>query len=145
VPQVHLLVRGEKMRASKAMQDRVLRHPAVTVHFNTGIDDAYGDGKALQGLHLVNTQTGEDRGGGGGGGAGEAEEAGAAAAWALLWAWHEQSEWRAVRVLRAVFCGCLVRTSLTLLLESCAGEKSDLPVKGLFYGIGHKPNSGGCG
>ncbi|KAI3428728.1 hypothetical protein D9Q98_007552 [Chlorella vulgaris] len=75
---VHLLVRGEKMRASKAMQDRVLRHPAVTVHFNTGIDDAYGDGKALQGLHLVNTQT---------------------------------------------------------------GEKSDLPVKGLFYGIGHKPNS----
>lgn len=63
VPQVHLLVRGEKMRASKAMQDRVLRHPAVTVHFNTGIDDAYGDGKALQGLHLVNTQTGEDSAG----------------------------------------------------------------------------------
>ncbi len=23
-----------------------------------------------------------------------------------------------------------------------AGEKFDLPVRGLFYGIGHKPNSG---
>lgn len=23
----------------------------------------------------------------------------------------------------------------------CAGEKSQLPVRGLFYGIGHKPNS----
>ena len=55
---MHLLVRGEAMRASKAMQDRVLKHPMVTVHFNTQIDDAFGDGQAMQGLHLRNAKTG---------------------------------------------------------------------------------------
>lgn len=35
--QVHLLVRGDKMRASKAMQDRVLANPRVTVHLNTEV------------------------------------------------------------------------------------------------------------
>jgi thioredoxin reductase (NADPH) len=58
--QVHLLVRGDRMRASKAMQDRVLRHPNVTVHLNTGIEDAYGDDKAMQGLNLVDTKTGRE-------------------------------------------------------------------------------------
>jgi thioredoxin reductase (NADPH) len=57
--QVHLLVRGDAMRASKAMQDRVLRHPAVTVHFNTSVEDAFGDGGHLTGLHLLNSRTGE--------------------------------------------------------------------------------------
>ena len=28
---MHLLVRGDKMRASKAMQDRVLANPKITV------------------------------------------------------------------------------------------------------------------
>ncbi|KAI7845690.1 hypothetical protein COHA_000804 [Chlorella ohadii] len=75
---VHLLVRGDKMRASKAMQDRVLSNPKITVHMNTEIDDAYGDDSAMKGLHLRDAKT---------------------------------------------------------------GEKRDLPVRGLFYGIGHKPNS----
>ncbi|KAG2432738.1 hypothetical protein HYH02_012872 [Chlamydomonas schloesseri] len=57
---VHLLVRGERMRASKAMQDRVLANPRVTVHFNTGVEDAYG-GEVLQGLRLFDTRTGEKR------------------------------------------------------------------------------------
>lgn len=74
---VHLLVRGPAMRASKAMQDRALAHPKVTVHFNTGIVDAFG-GNVLEGLHLVDNAT---------------------------------------------------------------GEKRDLKVNGLFYGIGHQPNS----
>mgnify|MGYP001806624402 CR=1 FL=1 len=56
-PQVHLLVRGERMRASKAMQDRVLANPRITVHFNTGIEDAFG-GEVLQGLRLFDTRTG---------------------------------------------------------------------------------------
>lgn len=27
------------------------------------------------------------------------------------------------------------------LVDTSTGEKRDLPVKGLFYGIGHQPNS----
>lgn len=58
--QVHLLARGEKLRASRAMQDRVLQHEKVTVHFNTIVDDAYPDGKgALAGLHTKDTKSGE--------------------------------------------------------------------------------------
>lgn len=41
---VHLLVRGPQMRASKAMADRASSHPMVQVHYNTGVEDAYGDG-----------------------------------------------------------------------------------------------------
>jgi len=80
---VHLLVRGPAMRASKAMADRVLDNPRITVHFNTSPLDAYGEGK-LAGLKLAV----------GGGGAGEPP------------------------------------------------KHVDLPVAGLFYGIGHTPNSG---
>lgn len=75
---VHLLVRGERLRASKAMQDRVLSNKNVTVHFNTGIEDAFG-GETLSGLTLADRAT---------------------------------------------------------------GAKRRLDVKGLFYGIGHTPNSG---
>ncbi len=56
--QIHLLVRRDVLRASKAMQDRVFKHPNVTVHLNTAVEDAYGDGKVLQGLNLLNTKTG---------------------------------------------------------------------------------------
>lgn len=48
------------MRASAAMQDRVLGHEKVQVHFNTGVSDAYGDKKGLAGLLLRDTKTGED-------------------------------------------------------------------------------------
>jgi len=58
--QVHLLARGEKLRASRSMQDRALDHKKVTVHFNTAVDDAYPDGKgALAGLHIKDTKTGQ--------------------------------------------------------------------------------------
>ena len=60
--QVHLLVRGDRMRASGAMQDRVLSNPKITVHFNTEVADAYGD-SLLQGLHLKDTKTGAQRAG----------------------------------------------------------------------------------
>ncbi|WP_202951153.1 thioredoxin-disulfide reductase [Synechococcus sp. PCC 7336] len=58
---VHLLVRGDKMRASKAMQDRVLSHPKVTVHWNTEAVDAFGNGEAMQGVRVSDRQTGEER------------------------------------------------------------------------------------
>lgn len=75
---VHLLVRSDKMRASKAMQDRVLKNPKITIHWNTAVLDVYGDDQHMQGVKLQNQQT---------------------------------------------------------------GETVDLPVKGLFYAIGHTPNT----
>jgi thioredoxin reductase (NADPH) len=74
---VNLLVRGETMRASKAMQDRVLNNPKITVHWHTVADDVYGN-ELLEGLKIRNTVT---------------------------------------------------------------DETADLPVKGLFYAIGHRPNT----
>lgn len=75
---VHMLVRGEKMRASKAMQDRVLSNPNITVHWNTEPVDVFGNDKHMEGVHIRDTKT---------------------------------------------------------------GEQSELRVKGLFYAIGHKPNT----
>lgn len=75
---VHLLVRSDKMRASKAMQDRVLSNPKITVHWNTQPVDVIGENDRMNGIKLRNTQT---------------------------------------------------------------GEESILPVKGLFYAIGHNPNT----
>ncbi len=59
---VNLLVRSDKMRASKAMQDRVLAHPKVTVHWNTEAVDVFGEeGGLMQGLKIRNNKTGEER------------------------------------------------------------------------------------
>jgi thioredoxin reductase (NADPH) len=75
---VNLLVRGEKMRASKAMQDRVLSNSKITVRWNTEAVDVFGNGH-MEGIKVRNTTT---------------------------------------------------------------GEESELRVKGLFYAIGHTPNTG---
>jgi thioredoxin reductase (NADPH) len=76
--QVHLLVRGEKMRASKAMQDRVLSNPKITIHWQTEAIDVYGINGLMEGLRIRNKQT---------------------------------------------------------------QEEANLPIKGLFYAIGHIPNT----
>lgn len=76
---VHLLVRKDQLRASKAMQDRVINNPNVTVHFNT------------ETLDIVSNTKGQ-------------------------------------------MSGILTRKTDT-------GEESVLEAKGLFYGIGHSPNS----
>ncbi|XP_019166013.1 PREDICTED: thioredoxin reductase NTRC [Ipomoea nil] len=76
---VHLLVRKDQLRASKAMQDRVFNNPNITVHFNTETVD------------VVSNQKGQ-------------------------------------------MSGILVRRLDTQ-------EESVLEAKGLFYGIGHSPNS----
>ena len=75
---VHMLVRTDKMRASKAMQDRVLNNPKITVHWNSEAVDVIGEGDRMNGIHIRDTKT---------------------------------------------------------------GEQSTLAVKGLFYAIGHKPNT----
>ncbi|MFB8792842.1 MAG: thioredoxin-disulfide reductase [Microcoleus sp.] len=56
---VHMLVRSSSMRASKAMQDRVLNNPKITVHWNTEPVDVYGNGK-LEGIKVRHTETGEE-------------------------------------------------------------------------------------
>ncbi|UZQ53150.1 thioredoxin-disulfide reductase [Trichothermofontia sichuanensis B231] len=58
---VHLLVRRDRMRASKAMQERVLNHPKITVHWHTEAVDVAGDGQRLQRVKVRNNQTGEVR------------------------------------------------------------------------------------
>ena len=76
---VHMLVRRDRMRASKAMQDRVLSNPKITVHWNTEALDILGEaGGKMDGVRLRNIET---------------------------------------------------------------GAESDLLVKGLFYAIGHTPNT----
>ncbi|MEG4348118.1 thioredoxin-disulfide reductase [Microcoleus sp. LAD1_D5] len=76
---VHMLVRRDQMRASKAMQDRVLSNPKITVHWNTEALDILGEGGAkMDGVRIRNIET---------------------------------------------------------------GAESDLLVKGLFYAIGHTPNT----
>ncbi|MBD2691939.1 thioredoxin-disulfide reductase [Anabaena catenula] len=74
---VNLLVRSETMRASKAMQDRVLSNPKIQVHWHTEAVDVFGNGQ-MAGVKVRNNQT---------------------------------------------------------------GEVSELPAKGLFYAVGHKPNT----
>ncbi len=57
---VHLLIRGEQMRASKAMQDRVLINPKITIHRNTEAIDIFGDETHMNGIKIRNTQTGKE-------------------------------------------------------------------------------------
>lgn len=58
---VHLLVRKEQMRASKAMQDRVLNNPRLTVHWNTEAVDVFGeDGGHMEGVKIRNSKTNEE-------------------------------------------------------------------------------------
>ncbi|EYU20755.1 hypothetical protein ABFS82_11G009600 [Erythranthe guttata] len=76
---VHLLVRRDQLRASKAMQDRVFNNPNVTVHFNTEVVDVVSNTKGqMSGISVRNLDT---------------------------------------------------------------KQESVIEVKGLFYGIGHSPNS----
>jgi thioredoxin reductase (NADPH) len=49
---VHMLVRGTQLRASKAMQDRVLNHPKITVHWQTEAMEVLGDGQFMNGVQV---------------------------------------------------------------------------------------------
>lgn len=74
---VTMLVRSDKMRASKAMQHRVNATSNIRVLYNTEIEEVLGE-SVVEGIRAVNNQT---------------------------------------------------------------GEKTDIPVTGLFIAIGHKPNT----
>ena len=51
---VHMLVRGNTMRASKAMQDRVFNNPKITVQWNTEAIDVFGDENRMTGIKIRN-------------------------------------------------------------------------------------------
>ncbi|PSS01788.1 NADPH-dependent thioredoxin reductase [Actinidia chinensis var. chinensis] len=58
---VHLLVRKDRLRASKAMQDRVYNNPNITVHFNTETVDVVSNTKGqLTGILVRKVDTGEE-------------------------------------------------------------------------------------
>lgn len=82
-PEVHLLVRSDKLRASKAMQDRALSNPKIKTHFNTVVLDVFGD---------------------------DADKP------------FTKSPVRGIKV-------------------KTGEEVKQLPVRGLFYAIGHRPNT----
>jgi thioredoxin reductase (NADPH) len=55
---VHMFIRKDMMRASKVMQDRVLKTSNIKVYWNTETDEVLGD-KHVTGVRIKNTMTGE--------------------------------------------------------------------------------------
>ena len=58
---VHLIVRGEQLRASAAMADRVLANPAISVHWRSQVADASGDDAWMNAILLQDIATGSIR------------------------------------------------------------------------------------
>lgn len=56
---VYLLVRSNKLRASKAMQERVMTHPNIEILWNTECLEAKWDGDLLNEIQIINNQTQE--------------------------------------------------------------------------------------
>jgi thioredoxin reductase (NADPH) len=57
-PKVHLLVRRDKMRASKIMQERVAKTENIIVHWNSETEEILGD-QEVSGARIKNIVTGE--------------------------------------------------------------------------------------
>lgn len=55
---VHMIVRRDEMRASKVMQDRVLKTANIKLYWNSETDEVIGD-KTVTGVRIKNTKTGE--------------------------------------------------------------------------------------
>lgn len=55
VTKVHLIVRRNEMRASRIMQQRVLKMPNIEIHWNTETDEILGDGSGVTGVRLKST------------------------------------------------------------------------------------------
>ncbi|NCT94623.1 MAG: thioredoxin-disulfide reductase [Chitinophagaceae bacterium] len=55
---VHMLIRRDQMRASKVMQDRVLKTPNIKIYWNTDTEEILGD-KKVEAMRVRNNQTGE--------------------------------------------------------------------------------------
>lgn len=57
---VYMIVRRDEMRASKAMQHRVLNTPNIEVLYNSQTKEVIG-GKSVEGVIVTNSKTGTDR------------------------------------------------------------------------------------
>lgn len=57
-PTVHLLVRRDEMRASKIMQQRVIKTPNIKIHWNTETDEILGK-EEVEAVRVLNNKTGE--------------------------------------------------------------------------------------
>lgn len=55
---VHMIIRKHEMRASKIMQDRVLKTSNIMIHWNSETDEVIGD-KKVEAVRILNNQTGE--------------------------------------------------------------------------------------
>jgi thioredoxin reductase (NADPH) len=55
---VHMIVRSDKMRASKVMQDRVLKTPNIKIYWNSATDEILGEQK-VNGVRIHNTSSNE--------------------------------------------------------------------------------------
>ena len=58
---VYMLVRRDQMRASKAMQKRVMNNPKIEILRNTEAKEAIWDETWLKGVKIVNNKTGEEK------------------------------------------------------------------------------------
>lgn len=58
---VHMLVRRDEFRASKAMQHRVLNTPNIQIHYNSVTKEIMGDGRSVTGVRILNKVSGEER------------------------------------------------------------------------------------
>ncbi len=58
--QVHMIVRKGEMRASKVMQDRVLKSKNITVYWHSETDEILGD-KKVEAVRVKNNETGEKK------------------------------------------------------------------------------------
>ena len=58
--QVHMIVRKGEMRASKVMQDRVLKSKNITVYWHSETDEILGD-KKVEAVRIKNNETGEKK------------------------------------------------------------------------------------
>jgi thioredoxin reductase (NADPH) len=58
---VHMLVRRDEFRASKAMQNRVLNTPNIEIHYNSDTKEILGNGKNVTGVLVSNNITGEEK------------------------------------------------------------------------------------
>jgi thioredoxin reductase (NADPH) len=56
-PKVHLLVRRDELRASKIMQERVMKTPNIQIHWNTEAEEILGTDE-VDGVRVINNQTG---------------------------------------------------------------------------------------
>jgi thioredoxin reductase (NADPH) len=57
---VHMLIRRDEFRASKAMLHRVLNTENILIHYNTETREILGDGKNVTGIRVVNNQSSKE-------------------------------------------------------------------------------------